>query len=145
MCHRNSNVRLLLGYQRIEDPQLVPKINELYRAWALFNNFFCTNLKLIQKTKVGSRYQKKYDAPKTSHQRLMESEHLNEAQKTLLTEIYCNLNPFSLKKQIDYKQRQILSTLSVTSNYGATRRPTPGASYFFASPCSSQLSEIRAK
>jgi len=106
-----SHVRLLLGYQRIEDPSLVPKINELYRAWALFNNFFCTNLKLVAKMKVGSRYKKKYDDPKTPYQRLMESEHINEAQKTYLTEIYCNLNPFKLKKQIDYKQRQILNAL----------------------------------
>jgi len=94
-----SHVRLLLGYQRIDDPDLIPKINELYRAWGLFNNFFCTNLKLIEKTKVGSRYKKKYDDPKTPYQRLMESEHVNEAQKTHLTESYCNLNPFKLKKQ----------------------------------------------
>jgi hypothetical protein len=106
-----SHVRLLLGYQRIEDPDLVPKINELYRAWALFNNFFCTNLKLVEKTKVGSRYRRKYDDPKTPYQRLMASEHINEAQKTYLTEMYCSLNPFKLKRSIDYKQRQILNAL----------------------------------
>ena len=106
-----THVRLLLGFQRIEDQDLIPKINELYRAWALFNNFFCANLKLVQKTKVGSRYKKKYDDPKTPYQRLMDSEHLNEALKTHLTEVYCNLNPFNLKKQIDHKQRQILNAL----------------------------------
>lgn len=106
-----THVRLLLGFQRIEDPDLIPKINELYRAWALFNNFFCTNLKLVEKTKVGSRYKKKYDDPKTPYQRLMESKHLNGALKTHLVEVYCNLNPFKLKKQIDYKQRQILNAL----------------------------------
>jgi len=106
-----SHVRLLLGYQRIDDPDLVPKINDLYRVWALFNNFFCTNLKLVEKTKVGSRYRKKYDDPKTPYQRLMESEYVNEAIKTHLTEVYCNLNPFKLKRQIDYKQRRILKAL----------------------------------
>ena len=120
-CHGNdqahveqknwTHVRLLLGFQRIEDQDLIPKINELYRAWALFNNFFCTNLKLVEKTKVGSRYRKKYDEPKTPYQRLMASEHLNEALKTHLTEVHCNLNPFNLKKQIDHKQRQILNAL----------------------------------
>lgn len=106
-----SHVRLLLGYQRIEDPALIPRINDLYRAWSLFNNFFCTNLKLIEKVKVNSRYRKKYDDPKTPHQRLMDSPHLNEAQKTHLTELGCNLNPFSLKKQIDHHQRLILNAL----------------------------------
>jgi hypothetical protein len=106
-----SHVRLLLGYQRIEDPELVPRINELYQLWGLFNNFFCPNLKLVHKTKVGSRYKKRYDEPKTPYQRLMQSEHINEAQKTYLTELYCNLNPFKLKKQIDRMQRQILGVL----------------------------------
>jgi hypothetical protein len=106
-----SHVRLLLGYQRIDQPELIPKINELYRAWALFNNFFCSNLKLIDKTKVGSKYRKKYDEPKTPYQRLMHSTHINEAQKTFLTEMYCNLNPFNLKKQIERKQREIFKAL----------------------------------
>jgi hypothetical protein len=106
-----SHVRQLLGYQRIDNPTLIPLINELYRAWDLFNNFFCTNLKLIAKTKVGSRYQKKYDEPKTPHQRLMNSAQINEAQKTYLTERYCNLNPFKLKRQIDHKQTRILRAL----------------------------------
>jgi len=76
-----SHVRLLLGYQRIEDQKLIPTINDLYRVWALFNNFFCPNLKLVEKMKVGSRYQKKYDIPKTPYQRLMESEHLMNFRK----------------------------------------------------------------
>jgi hypothetical protein len=106
-----SHVRLLLGYQRIELPDLIPEINQLYSAWSLFNNFFCTNQKLIDKVKIKSRYHKKYDEAKTPYQRLVDSEHLNEAQKTHLTEIRCNINPFSLKKQIDYKQRQILNAV----------------------------------
>ncbi|MCE9615163.1 MAG: transposase family protein [Lentisphaerae bacterium] len=71
-----SHVRLLLGYQRLDDPSLVPKINELYRLWDAFNNFFCTNLKLIEKTKVGSRYQKKYDIPQKPYQRKRHAGHL---------------------------------------------------------------------
>ena len=106
-----THVRLLLGYQRIEDPSLIPAINDLYRTWALFNNFFCANLKLIDKSKVGSRHRRKYDTPKTPYQRLMESEHINEAQKTHLTEMYANLNPFKLSKLIDRKRSKILNSL----------------------------------
>tara|TARA_B100000809_G_scaffold99781_1_gene98331 strand:- start:1192 stop:1305 length:114 start_codon:yes stop_codon:yes gene_type:complete len=36
---------------------------------------------------------------------------MNEARKTPLTETYCNLNPFKLKKQIDDKQSRILNAL----------------------------------
>lgn len=106
-----SHVRLLLGCQRIDNPDLIEPINDLYREWALFNNFFCTNLKLTGKTRVGSRYKKTYDVPKTPHQRLMASEYVTEPQKTYLTEMYCSLNPFSLKRNIDRKQQKILNLL----------------------------------
>jgi len=106
-----THVRLLLGYSRIEDETLIPKINALYHLWALFNNFFCPSLKLAAKTKIGSHYAKTYDTPRTPHQRLMDSTDVNEAIKTHLTELACNLNPFSLKRQIDHHQRQILNTL----------------------------------
>jgi transposase InsO family protein len=103
-----THVRLLLGYERLSDPALLDPINLLYETWALFNNFFCASLKLVCKTKQGSRYHKTYDIPKTPYQRLMESPAVNEAIKTHLTELACNLNPFVLKKQIDARQRRIL-------------------------------------
>ena len=106
-----THVRLLLGYGRIEDPGLIPQINRLYQAWALFNNFFSPSLKLVAKTKVGSRYRKRYDTPQTPCQRLRHSPHVNEAIKLFLTEHACNLNPFALKKQIDHYQRLILNTV----------------------------------
>jgi hypothetical protein len=101
-------VRLLLGYERLDNAALLPTINHLYEAWALFNNFFCASLKLVGKTKIGSRYRKTYDLPQTPYQRLMASPDVNEAMKTHLTEVLGNLNPFTLKKTIDAQQRRIL-------------------------------------
>jgi hypothetical protein len=103
-----THVRLLLGYDRLDNAALLPPINQLYEAWALFNNFFCASLKLVRKTKIGSRYHKTYDVPQTPYQRLMASPDVNEALKTHLTELACNLNPFTLKKAIDAQQRRIL-------------------------------------
>ena len=34
------------GYQRIENPDLLPVINELYQAWDLMHNLFCCTQKL---------------------------------------------------------------------------------------------------
>ena len=106
-----THVRLLLGYQRIENEQRIPAINQLYEAWALFNNFFSPTLKLIEKKKEGSKYIKKYYTPQTPYQRLMISAEIFEPVKTWLTEIFCNINPFALKRQIDFKQNQILKEL----------------------------------
>jgi len=120
-CHKNdtahveqknyTHVRLLLGYQRIENEHRIPLINQLYETWAFFNNFFSPTLKLIEKKKDGSRYIKKYDIPQTPYQRLMNSADIFEPVKTLLTETFCNLNPFTLKHQINFKQHQILKEL----------------------------------
>src|SRR5512138_2720271 len=55
-----THVRQLLGYQRLERPELVPLINELYRTWGLLHNFFCPNLKLLSKTRKGARTIRKY-------------------------------------------------------------------------------------
>jgi hypothetical protein len=58
-----THVRLLLGYQRNENEALIPTINELYRAWDWYRNFYCPTLKILSKSKIGSRYIKKYSAP----------------------------------------------------------------------------------
>jgi hypothetical protein len=106
-----THVRLLLGYSRIEDPDLVPAINELYRTWELFNNLFCPSAKLVKKEKIGSRYRKFYDLPQTPYHRLMNSPDVLEPLKTHITELFCNHNPFDLRRYIDHQQDNILSRL----------------------------------
>jgi hypothetical protein len=106
-----THVRCLLGYQRIDNPDLVRTINELYEAANLLNNFFCANRRLVHKERRGSRYYKQYDAPATPCDRLMASEYVNELHKTWLTEVRLNLDPFKLRKLIDAKQRLIFSQL----------------------------------
>lgn len=107
-----SRVRQLLGYQRIEDIALIPTINLLYRGNSLLANFFTPTLKLEKKSKIGSRYVRTYERlPKTPYQRLMDSPHLFEIQKTHATEVFCNINPFSLKKLVDSRQKAILNAL----------------------------------
>jgi len=107
-----SRVRQILGYQRIEDASLIPTINQLYRACSLFSHFFCPTQKLLQKTKIGSRYIRTYEKfPQTPHQRLMDSPYLFEPQKLHLGVLSANLNPFDLKKLIDHHQKTILNAL----------------------------------
>ena len=106
-----THVRLLLGYQRIEDPALIKDLNDLYAAANLLNNFFCSNRRLIFKERRGSRYYKKYDAPATPCQRLLASGHINEAQVTHLTDVMINLDPYELRTFIDAKRQAIFRKL----------------------------------
>ena len=107
----HTHVRLLLGWQRIEDPELIKAINEMYEAANLLTNFFCTNRHLVFKERRASKYYKKYDQPLTPCDRLMASKHVTELQKTWLTEVRLNLDPYKLRKLIDAKQRFIFSKL----------------------------------
>jgi len=103
-----THVRQLLGYDRFDNPDLVPLVNDLYvNEWSLFNNYFCPTLKLKEKQRINSRYIKKYELPQTPYQRLLDSVDVsNEAKKTLET-VYISLNPFKLKRKIDDKLRTI--------------------------------------
>jgi len=108
-----THVRQLLGYQRLEQPQLIPLINDLYRTWAPFHNFFCPTLKLLSKTRKGSKTLRQYSKPQTPYQRLMESAHLSQEQKAKLRAQYQHLNPFELKDQIEQKLKLLFDRARV--------------------------------
>jgi len=103
-----THVRQLLGYQRLERPELVPLINDLYRTWGLLHNFFCPNFKLLRKTRKGARTIRSYGTPKTPYQRIIESPHVSQTQKHKLQAQFQQLNPLRLKEQIEQKLEQVL-------------------------------------
>ena len=102
-----THVRQLLGYQRLEQPELIPLINDLYRTWGRFHNFFCPTLKLHRKVRRGSKTVRKYSTPQTPFQRLLDSPHLSQQQKNHLQTQYLTLNPLDLKDQIEQKLKLV--------------------------------------
>jgi hypothetical protein len=102
-----THVRQLLGYQRLEKPELVAPINELYRTWGLLHNFFFPNLKLLSKTRQGARTIRHYSPPQTPYERLLACEHLNARQKEKLREQYRQLNPLRLKAQLEQQLKNV--------------------------------------
>jgi hypothetical protein len=112
-----SFVRHLLGYDRLDDPQLVELINSLYsNEWSLYQNHFCPTFKLLGKKRIGSKYKKKYEYPQTPYQRLLNSDHILKQQKDQLQACHQNLNPFILKRKIEEKLKGIFSLVRVTTN-----------------------------
>ena len=102
-----THVRQLLGYQRLEQPELIPLINDLYHTWGLFHNFFCPTLKLRRKVRQGSKTLRQYCAPQTPFQRLLDSAHLTAQQKDRLRAQHLNLNPLELKEQLEQKLKLV--------------------------------------
>jgi len=105
-----THVRQWLGYQRLDDPALVPLLNDLYgHEWRLFHNFFCPSMKLTSKERIGSKTLKRHDSPKTPYHRIAESPHIPLATKQLLSKQLEILNPFVLRESMEKKLKKILN------------------------------------
>ncbi len=107
-----THVRQLFGYARIDSPELVPLMNEIYtRYWGPLQNFFMPSQKLLRKTRIGARIKKEYGPALTPYQRLMNSQALTPEQKASLRDQKNRLNPFQLQKDLQSKLIQFEEAL----------------------------------
>lgn len=95
-----SVVRRYVGYYRYDTEEEVAALNALYGQVRLHINFFLPSMKLLEKTRVGSKIVKKYDRPKTPYQRLLESGILTEEARLNLEKEFQSLNPVSIQRKI---------------------------------------------
>lgn len=103
-----THVRQLFGYDRFEEPQLVDAMNDLYeKEWSLFQNYFRPTFKLASKERIGAKYRRRYEAPRTPYQRLLASPYLSKQEKAHLRRTFRSLTPFQLKKRIERKLKKI--------------------------------------
>lgn len=103
-----THVRQWLGYERLDNMDVVPLLNDLYRTeWRLFHNFFCPSVKLISKERIGSKTIRRHDSPKTPYQRIMESPYIDASIKEKLSVQLEGLNPFVLRKGMEAKLKKI--------------------------------------
>jgi len=102
-----SVVRRAVGYLRYDTVEQLEIINELYGYLRLYTNYFQPVMKLIEKTRIGSRVRKKHDKPKTPYQRVLESLNVEEKKKKVLRSEYAKLNPAELKRQITRLQTKL--------------------------------------
>ncbi len=112
-----THIRQYLGYQRFQNPSLVDKLNDLYTTeWNLYFNFFIPSVKLIDKTRIGSKIVKTYDKPKTPLQRLLESQHISTNDKQTIEHKFKQLNPFKLQQQMSFKIKKIIKDVTHFNN-----------------------------
>jgi hypothetical protein len=102
--------RQLLGYTRLENPDTVNPINELYReAWGPLHNFFLPSAKLVEKRREGSRTLRQHDRPQTAYQRLVASGELSRKSARQLRERFESLDPFTLAQSVNQRLKKILN------------------------------------
>ena len=83
-------------------------MNKLYKVLRFYTNFFLPSMKLIEKTRMGSKVIKKYDKPETPYRRTINSDTVSEEVKEKLRRTYEELNPFKLKREIDKITQELL-------------------------------------
>jgi len=103
-----SVVRRAVGYQRYETRQHLMLLNRLYAVLRPYTNFFQPVVKLLVKTRIGSRVHKRYEPARTPYQRLLAWEGLEPPARERLTTEYREMNPAELKRRCEWLQRQLL-------------------------------------
>lgn len=102
-----THVRTLFGYERLDHPELVPLMNEIYeKYWNPLQNFFLPTIKLINKERIGTKIKRTYDETATPFERLVKSEHLTDEQKENLKIQKSLLNPFHLRIEMELKLKE---------------------------------------
>jgi hypothetical protein len=107
-----SVVRRAVGYMRYDTPQELHSLNELYGYLRVYNNYFQPVMKLLEKTRIGSKVKKKYDKPQTPYQRVLTSPDISKETKKWLRKEYAKLNPAELKRQISKLQNKLIKLSS---------------------------------
>jgi len=102
-----SIVRRAVGYRRYDTPDELQALNELYAVLRLYTNYFQPSMKLIEKTRIGSKVRKKYDRAKTPYRRVLESDTVPDEAIENIKQIYASLNPVKLNREIDRLQDRL--------------------------------------
>ena len=108
-----THARQLLGYDRLSDPETLDAINEAYRAWCTLKNFFVPVMKLEEKTRVGGKYRKRYDKPRTPADRMLEWEGIAHEKASWIRKQKRELNPFELQEQVESALKQVFACKSL--------------------------------
>ena len=94
---------------RFDCREVVPIINDLYDALALYLNHFQAVRRTLSKKKVGAKYKRTYEQmPKTPYQRMGEHGAAPEQIKEKLRAEHAKLNPLILLKEIDRLTAKVL-------------------------------------
>jgi len=115
-----THVRKLLGWDRYDSGAAIEAINDLYRQelrWLL--NLYLPSVKLVKKTRVGSKLRRVYDVPQTPLERVARSGSAEPGRLAELMKLKSRLEPFELGRIIDGKLKRIYEL--------ANRRLSPGS------------------
>lgn len=115
-----THVRKLLGYVRYDSAEALAAINDLYRnELRLLQNLFLPSVKLLGKTRVGSRLRRRYGPPRTPLERFEGCSAADRHKLQQLVNLRDRLNPFELAETVDRKLQRIYGRANLGRGPGA--------------------------
>lgn len=123
-----THVRKILGYLRYDSLAAHQAINELYRnELQILQNLFLPAMKLIKKTRVGSKLKRCYDKPLTPLERVLQCPQADAAKVQRLKRLRDQTDPFELAKRIEQKLERIFAMANqrVSPQPKDPNRPSP--------------------
>ena len=99
-------VRDVVGYERIDTSAGLAWLNAIYEALHAYANLVLPSVKVVRKTRDGSKVTKRYDTAKTPLDRLLHLEAVRADRIDELTHLQDTLNPLELRRTLDRLQRQ---------------------------------------
>jgi hypothetical protein len=97
-----TQVRQWFGYERYDNPVVVPLINALCKgALGQLLNFFLPSLKLESKRREGSKILRVYGPAQTPLARVLARSEVSAKKKAQLQALRQQLNPFALRREVD--------------------------------------------
>jgi len=118
-------VRTVVGYHRYDTAAELLLRNKIWTLQSLMTNYFGPHQKLIKKVRNGAKVTKKYDKATTPYRRADRHEVVAAEDKNILADIYRDLNPAAIQRQIQALTEQLLSI--TTSKAGPHRKPSTEA------------------
>lgn len=102
-----TQVRLWFGYERYDNPAVVPLMNALCKgALNRLLNHYLPTMKVESKERVGSRVVRKYGATVPPLARVLECAEVSGATKARLRLEKAQDNPFALRRQVERQMKE---------------------------------------
>lgn len=103
-----THVRKIFGYLRYDSQHAFQTMNDLYRnELRILQNLFLPSMKLLEKTRIGSKLKRRYDKPQTPLERLSNCPQADPAKIQELKNLRDRTDPFALAKTIEQKLERI--------------------------------------
>ena len=102
-----THVRKLVGYDRYDSPAALVALNALYADLRLLQNLWLPSVKLVKKTRVGSRLRRVYGPPQTPLDRVRACPTADLIKVAALTRLHATLDPFVLAGRIEQQQKRL--------------------------------------